>query len=89
MDIGPRKSKAQIPDSKLASLKYQKVLDDIRPAIKPSCLRHSKATRVSTRRLRNWSESSAMRHILPGERILRVLSSRTRLSTSSLPRRIL
>lgn len=34
MDIGPRKSKAQIPDSKLASLKYQKVLDDIRPAIK-------------------------------------------------------
>ena len=34
MGIGPRKSKAQIPDSKLASLKYQKVLDDIRPAIK-------------------------------------------------------
>lgn len=34
MGIGPRKSKAQIPDSRLASLKYQKVLDDIRPAIK-------------------------------------------------------
>lgn len=34
MDIGPGKSKAQIPDSKLASLKYQKVLDDIRSAIK-------------------------------------------------------